>query len=149
MEIQVLDARKKILGEEHPDTILATANLASTSHNLGNYIKAEKLEAQVLHTSSSNLGGGHPFSVMRNLEATQEATSQSVQVDNPDYQVHNTSIGVPVAQGMEGENVDTKVPHAVNRVLEGDHSGTLEAPGNLPSINTIDDVIIHSKKKGI
>ena len=149
MEIQVLNARKKLLGEEHPDTISVTANLASTHHNLGNYIKAEKLETQVLHASSSNLGGGHPFSVMRNLEATQEATSQSVKLDNPENQIHNTSHGVSVAQGMEGENVDAEVPHAGNRVPEGDHSDTIEAPGNLPSITNVDDRIIQSKKKGI
>jgi len=40
-KIQVLQARNKILGEEHPDTIQAMGNLASTYSNLGKYTEAE------------------------------------------------------------------------------------------------------------
>jgi hypothetical protein len=48
LEIQVLNARKKILGEEHPATISAMGNLASTYSDLGKHTEAEKLHIQVL-----------------------------------------------------------------------------------------------------
>jgi len=48
LEIQVLHARNKIFGEEHPDTILAMGNLALAYSNLGKHTEAEKLQIQVV-----------------------------------------------------------------------------------------------------
>ena len=44
LEIHVLDARNRILGVEHPDTVYAMANLASTYRHLGKYTEAAKLD---------------------------------------------------------------------------------------------------------
>jgi hypothetical protein len=30
LEVQVMEARKRVLGEEHPDTLISMANLASS-----------------------------------------------------------------------------------------------------------------------
>jgi tetratricopeptide (TPR) repeat protein len=72
LEMQVLDARNRILGVEHPDTITAMANLASTYRNLGKYTEAEKLEMQVLDARNRILGVEHPDTItaMANLAAT-------------------------------------------------------------------------------
>ena len=48
MEIQILNVRNRIFGVEHPDTIHAMANLATTHRHLEKYTEAEKLEIEVL-----------------------------------------------------------------------------------------------------
>jgi hypothetical protein len=70
--MQVLDARNRILGVEHPDTIRAMANLAATYQNLGKYTEAEKLEMQVLDARNRILGVEHPDTInaMANLAST-------------------------------------------------------------------------------
>jgi soluble cytochrome b562 len=40
--------REKLLGVEHPDTLLSMENLASTYADKGNLEKAKQLEIQVL-----------------------------------------------------------------------------------------------------
>ena len=62
MEKQVLEATKRILGSEHPDTIRALGNLASTYGSLGRYIEAEELKKQVLDARNRILGAEHHFS---------------------------------------------------------------------------------------
>jgi hypothetical protein len=54
---------------EHPDTIHAMANLASTYGKLGKYTEAEKLEIQVLDARNRILGVEHPDTIhaMANL----------------------------------------------------------------------------------
>ena len=44
LENKVVDKRSKILGVEHPDTIIAMEYQAITCRQLGKYIDAEKLE---------------------------------------------------------------------------------------------------------
>jgi hypothetical protein len=63
LQIQVLDARNRILGVEHPDTILTMGNLASTYRELGKYTEAEKLEIQVLDARNRILGVEHPDTI--------------------------------------------------------------------------------------
>ena len=144
LEIQVLHARNKILGEEHPSTILAMENLASTFFNLGKYAEAEKLQIQVLNASRKTLGEDHSDTIRArgSLAAIQKAFSQSMKVDNAENQIFDTSHGISVTQGMEGENVDTRVsPHASNRVLGQDDCDAVGAPGSLPSITNVHDRI--------
>ncbi|KAJ7064141.1 hypothetical protein C8F01DRAFT_1081505 [Mycena amicta] len=52
------------LGAEHPDTIEATAKLAATFRNLGQYTDAKKLEEQVLETRTKLLGAEHPDTII-------------------------------------------------------------------------------------
>ena len=60
MQIEVLVARNKILGVEHPDTINAMGNLAMTYGDLGKYTEAEKLNLQVLDAMEENSWSGTP-----------------------------------------------------------------------------------------
>ena len=43
LEAQVMKTRKRVLGEEHPDTLASMGNLASTYQNQGRWKEAEKL----------------------------------------------------------------------------------------------------------
>jgi len=55
----ILELRKDVLGERHPDAILAMANLASTWWQQGQSDKAEQLLGQVIELRKSVLGNKH------------------------------------------------------------------------------------------
>ena len=44
LEVQVVNLRKKLLGEEHPETLSSMANLAETYRNQGRWNEAEELQ---------------------------------------------------------------------------------------------------------
>ena len=70
--LQVMETRKRVLGPEHPDTLICMANLASTYRNKGRWGEAEELEVQVMETSKRVLGLEHPatLTIMANLAST-------------------------------------------------------------------------------
>jgi Flp pilus assembly protein TadD len=72
LEVQVLELRKEVLGEKHPDTTRAMANLAATWRKQGRLDDAERLEVQVLELRKEVLGEKHPDTIaaMANLAAT-------------------------------------------------------------------------------
>ena len=71
-ELQVMETSKRILGEEHPDTLTSMANLASTYRNQGRWKEAEELEVQVMDVRKRVLGEEHPDTLtnMANLAST-------------------------------------------------------------------------------
>ncbi|HXP49251.1 MAG TPA: tetratricopeptide repeat protein, partial [Bacteroidia bacterium] len=58
--MQVMEIRKKLLGEKHPATLTGMANLASTYRNQGRWKEAEELEVQVMDITKRVLGAEHP-----------------------------------------------------------------------------------------
>ena len=44
LEVQIIEIRKRVLGEEHPHTLMSIANLATTFWNQGRWKRVEKLE---------------------------------------------------------------------------------------------------------
>jgi len=74
LNIQVLDARNRIFGVDHPETINAMENLATTYQNLGNYAEAEKLEAQAHELKRRVPGAGFPHEIitMANVQDAQD-----------------------------------------------------------------------------
>ena len=75
LKIQVLHARNKILGEEHPDTILATADLASTFRDLRKHKEEEDLRIQVLHARQKYFRGEHPDTIQETTESQMYSVS--------------------------------------------------------------------------
>ena len=73
-EIQVLDARNRILGVQHPHTILAMDNLAATLRSLGKYKEAEKLAIQTQAVKSTFIGAtsNHANATMVNVQEAEE-----------------------------------------------------------------------------
>jgi tetratricopeptide (TPR) repeat protein len=67
--MQVMEERKRVLGQEHPDTLTSMANLASTYRNQGRWKEAEELFVQVMETSLRVLVQEHPDTLasMNNL----------------------------------------------------------------------------------
>jgi hypothetical protein len=58
LEVKVMEARRRVLGEEHPNTITAIANLAVTYRNQGRLKEAEELEVKVLKARSIRTRSG-------------------------------------------------------------------------------------------
>ncbi|KAK1974190.1 hypothetical protein LZ30DRAFT_570320, partial [Colletotrichum cereale] len=71
-DVQVMETRKRMLGDEHPSTLTSMANLASTYRNQGRWKEAEELFGRVMETSSRVLGDEHPDTLtsMGNLAHT-------------------------------------------------------------------------------
>ena len=72
IEVQVVETSRRVLGDEHPETLTSMANLASTYWNQGRWTEAEKIEVQVVETRRKVLGDEHPETLtnMANLAST-------------------------------------------------------------------------------
>ncbi len=67
--VQVMEFRKKVLGDEHPETLASMNNLAVLYDNQGKYEAAEPLYVETLRLSKQVLGDEHPETLtsMNNL----------------------------------------------------------------------------------
>ncbi|KAI0605404.1 TPR-12 multi-domain protein [Pyrenophora tritici-repentis] len=72
LQVQVMETRKRVLGDEHPNTLTSMGNLAATYRNQGRWKEAEELQVQVLQTSKRVLTDEHPDTLtsMHNLSLT-------------------------------------------------------------------------------
>ena len=84
LQIQVLDMRNRLLGEEHPDTISAMSNLAVTCKSLEKYADEEKLEIDVLNLGNRLHGEEHADTItaMNNLVVTYQNSGQYADAEN-------------------------------------------------------------------
>ncbi|OCK77245.1 hypothetical protein K432DRAFT_461200 [Lepidopterella palustris CBS 459.81] len=75
LEVEVMETRKRVLGEEHPSTLTSMANLASTYRN------QERREVQVVETFKRVLGKKHPDTLtsMNNLAITFKAQGRNAE----------------------------------------------------------------------
>jgi tetratricopeptide (TPR) repeat protein len=66
---RAVDLRRRVLGEEHPDTLRSLVSLANTIRAQGKYQEAEALYARVLRVQQRVLGEDHPdtFATMNDL----------------------------------------------------------------------------------
>jgi hypothetical protein len=55
----VIETNKRVLGEEHLNTLTSISNLALTYHDRGRWEEAEKLGLQVIETAKRVLGEEH------------------------------------------------------------------------------------------
>jgi tetratricopeptide (TPR) repeat protein len=70
--VHVMEADKKELGADHPDTLISISNVAATYRNQGRWEAAEELDVQVMETTKKKLGADHIDTLisMANLAAT-------------------------------------------------------------------------------
>ncbi|KAF1965815.1 HET-domain-containing protein [Bimuria novae-zelandiae CBS 107.79] len=109
--VQVMETRKRVLGEEHPDTLTSMANLASTYRNQGRWKEAEGLFVQVMETRKRVLGEEHPDTLtsMANLASTYRNQGR----------------------WKEAEGLFVQVMETSSRVLGEEHPDTLTSINNL------------------
>ncbi|KAH7379370.1 kinesin light chain [Phaeosphaeria sp. MPI-PUGE-AT-0046c] len=153
LEVQVLQTRKRVLGDEHPDTLLSMATLASTFRDDGRWKEAEDLEVQVLQSRKRVLGEEHPETLrsIANLASTyrdqgrlEEAEELEVQVlqsrkrvlgdEHPDTLRSIANLAVTYQeQGRlkEAEDLEVQVLQSRKRVLGDEHPDTLRSIANL------------------
>jgi hypothetical protein len=76
----VLEIMRRILGEEHPNTLTSMSNLAVTLSDQGDLAGARKLQEQVLEIRRRILGEEHPSTSISawNLFSTYTAMGDSV-----------------------------------------------------------------------
>jgi CHAT domain-containing protein/tetratricopeptide (TPR) repeat protein len=111
---QVLAARERVLGAEHPNTLTSVNNLAFLYQAQGRYGEAEPLYRRALAARERVLGAEHPD------------TLQSV----------NNLAGLYQAQGRygEAEPLLKRALAARERVLGGEHPSTLTSVNNLAGL---------------
>jgi tetratricopeptide (TPR) repeat protein len=63
LQVQVMQTRKRVLGDEHPDTLVSMNNLASTYKSQGRWKDAEELQVQVMQITKRVLGHEHPHTL--------------------------------------------------------------------------------------
>ncbi|KAK3346489.1 Tetratricopeptide repeat-domain-containing protein [Lasiosphaeria hispida] len=63
LKVQVVEARKRVLGPEHPDTLDSMNNLAITWKDLGRLQDAENLMRECIRLRQQVLGKEHPNTV--------------------------------------------------------------------------------------
>jgi tetratricopeptide (TPR) repeat protein len=107
----LLEARRRILGEDHPDTLSAMNNLGATLSEQGDLPSAWALQEKVLEANRRSLGEEHPDTLlnMGNLAMTRRAQGDR-----------------PGAQAL----LET-VLEASRRILGDDHPHTLTAMNHL------------------
>ncbi|KAJ6580471.1 hypothetical protein DFH09DRAFT_1440868 [Mycena vulgaris] len=107
----VVKRRRMILGKEHPDTLSAIMNLASTYSKLGRSQEAEELRVEVLEKRRKILGGEHPDTLyaMDNLALTYSKLGRL----------------------QEAEQLQTEVLEKRRKILGGEQLATLSSMNNL------------------
>ncbi|KAJ7721639.1 P-loop containing nucleoside triphosphate hydrolase protein [Mycena metata] len=63
LQEEVLEKRKQLLGDSHPDTLLSMGNLASLYSALGEHQKAKELKVIVLEKRKQVMGENHPHTL--------------------------------------------------------------------------------------
>ena len=111
LEMRVLEVRKRILGEDHPDTLRSMANLAVTYSRQGREGEAEELLVRVVEIRKRVLGEEHPdtLTTMENLAVTYNKQGRQ----------------------EEAEELEARVLKVRKSVLGEEHLHTLMSMGNL------------------
>ncbi|KFY92169.1 hypothetical protein V500_04277, partial [Pseudogymnoascus sp. VKM F-4518 (FW-2643)] len=155
LQLQVLDLYKSELGEKHPDTIGAMANLALTWHQQGRSNEAEHLQSQVLALYKSVAGEKHPDTIraMANLASTWHQQGRLSEAELLELQVwdlrkgvlgekHPDTIGAMAnlastwsqqGRSSEAEQLDLQVLDLRKSMLGKEHPDTILAMANLAS----------------
>jgi tetratricopeptide (TPR) repeat protein len=151
-----MKARKKVLGQEHKDTLSSMAMVGSAYRLGGRWQDAEKLEVEVMETRKTKLGIDHPDTLtsMGNLASTywnqgrwEDAEKLQVQV----METRKTKLGDGHADTLtsmgnlasiyrdqgrwdNAEKLQMQVMEMRKTKLEVDHPDTLTSMANVASI---------------
>ena len=111
---QSVATRRRLLGEEHPDTLAAMADLARLYGSMGHRAEAEKLDDRILERRRRLLGEEHP--------ETLDAMAALAFIYRNQGRLE------------EAEKLDQRVLEARRRVLGEDHPDTLETMTELAAV---------------
>jgi tetratricopeptide (TPR) repeat protein len=153
---KAMRARKKVLGQEHDETVWSVAMVGSAHALGGRWDDAEKLYVQVMETRKIKLGADHPdtlismgnlASIYQNQGRWDDAEKLEVQVletskiklgaDHPDTLIsmgHLASIYKKQGRWDDAEKLEVQVMETSKIKLGADHPDTLSSMDNLASI---------------
>jgi Tetratricopeptide repeat len=148
--VQVMEARSRILGAEHPDTLATMGHLASAYEKQERWEEAEKLQFQVMKISSRVLGVEHPntlasignyAAMCRDQKEAEKLHFQIVETmkrilgaEHPSTLVNMGNLATAYRnRGLwaEAERLQLYVTETSSRVLGADHPATLVYMANL------------------
>lgn len=83
--VQVMKFRKKVLGAEHPDTLISMNNLADLYQSQGKYEAAKPLHKETLQLREKVLGAEHPDTLtsINNIACLYESQGKQKAADKP------------------------------------------------------------------
>jgi tetratricopeptide (TPR) repeat protein len=153
--VQVMQTWKRVLGDEHPDTLTSMNNLALAYKSQGRWKDAEELQVQEVQTRKRVLSDEHPSTLtsMGNLALTYKSQGRWKEAEELQMQVLQTwkrvlgdehpstltSMGNLAAtyksqgQWKEAEELQVQEMQITKRVLSDEHPDTLTSMGNLAS----------------
>ncbi|KAF3359144.1 Aminomethyltransferase [Verticillium dahliae VDG1] len=153
LEVGVMEMRKRVLGEEHPDALTSMNNLALTFMNQGRWKEAEELQAQELEICSKVLGEEHPDTLasMNNLALTfmnqgrwkeaeelelglMEMRKRVLGEEHPDTLTSMANLASTFwnqGRWKEAEELEVRAMETRKRVLGEEHPDTLMSMSNL------------------
>jgi len=155
LQEKVLAAHRRILGEEHPHTLMSMDNLAGTLRAQGDLPGARALQEKVLEARRRILGEEHPDTLasMNNLAVTLgdqgdlagaralkekvlEASRRILGEEHPDTLTSMNNLAATL--GDQGDlagarALEEKVLEARRRILGEEHPGTFRCMNNLAS----------------
>jgi tetratricopeptide (TPR) repeat protein len=90
--VRVMETKKRVLSNEHPETLSSMINLASTYRDQGRWKESEELEVQVMETMKRVLGNEDPNMLrsMANLASTYRKQGQWKEAEELFVQVMET-----------------------------------------------------------
>ena len=146
LEMQVLNARNKILGEEHLHTIWAMASLAGTYQKIGKYTEAERLQIRVLDLRNQMCGVEHSDTILAkaNLAETYRHLGKHTEEKLEIYTMDE--VNPNIAESSEAKKLKTQVPDATIKVLTGEYPEP--AVGADTNVAGMHDTISSSQPKG-
>ena len=154
---RILQSQRRVLGEEHPDTLGVMNNLAVTYVDAGKYDEAEELYMRLVAAKSRVLGREHPSTLLsmnalgvtyryqgryaeaeRLLSELRETRKRVLGPEHPDTLLTINSLALAyAAQGRddEAENLLQQMLDARRRALGETHPGTLATLNNLAELH--------------
>jgi tetratricopeptide (TPR) repeat protein len=156
LEEEVLEARTRLLGPEHPDTIRAKVSLAATLCELGEYMPSLALEEEVVEAMTQLLGPDHldTITAKNNLARTlarlglyararavaQEVIEARIRLLGPEHpetlsaKANLTETLIRLGEYAPARALSEEVVEAWTRVLGPEHRETINTKANLAKV---------------
>ena len=99
---EVLGARRRVLGEEHPDTLKTVSNLAMSLAYQRKHAEAEEMLQAALEVSRRVLGDGHPLTLttaesLKKLRSTMRVEQPTKSGSKPAAQRNERTAALPLS----------------------------------------------------
>jgi tetratricopeptide (TPR) repeat protein len=134
---RVLDARRRILGADHPDTLVSMSNLAATLFAQGDLAGARALQEQELETCRRIQGPDHPDTLtsMNNLAGTMRALGDLLAA----RKMHEAELEI-CRRILGPDHPDTLT--SMNNL-----AATLHAQGDLAGAHALEEEVLETRRR--